>query len=496
MCNNDSSGFGGGVRWGGIALGVALGLGSAGCGQANKDKCKESVINAYTGECGGDDGSTSATGATGSGATGATDDGGGTPAGASTGNGGTKDTDEPATVYEWGQKNSEDNLSPGDWLVDNSKGQHQGENAVHPPALQPGEEASMTFDCNGQEHTQLSFVAWRLTGNTELELFDGSASRGIIDGAGGWNPFIFDVPAGKHEYTFTVRNTGTTKIDVPYVLDTFACKSAIAEAGLNGFVDFDDAFVPIELEGGWFVDNLRGQHQGEAAVHPPALEPGEDASMTFDCAGREHTQLSFVAWRLTGNTQMELFDGKTSRGTIDGAGGWNPFVIDVPAGEHEYTFKVTNTGTTRIDIPYVLDTFVCKNVAPTAGANGFVDFDDGFVPVEIAGDWFVDNIHGHHQGEAAVHPPALEAGEEKSMTFDCPADDHTRLSFVVWRLTGATELELLDGSNSRATIDGAGGWNPLMFDGEAKSRQYTFTARNTGTKKIDVPYVLDTFRCE
>lgn len=117
---------------------------------------------------------------------------------------------------------------------------------------------------------------------------------------GGFHPYVVNVSAGVHEYTFTVRNMGTTKIDVPYVLDSFVCKYAEPTEGVKGFVSFDDAFVPVELGTGWFVDNLRGAHEGEAALHPPALVPGGDASVTFECPGDKHTQLSFVAWRSQG----------------------------------------------------------------------------------------------------------------------------------------------------------------------------------------------------
>jgi hypothetical protein len=499
MSKHESLECSGGARWGGLALVLACGVAQIGCGNASKKECADSVVVSFTGECPGSDGS-GATG-TGEGGAGATDGAG--PKGGVNGEGGVFTTAgssatgaEPEVVFQWGDADSEGRLSSGEWQVDNSKGTHRGETAVHPPALDPGGEKSMSFDCGGEAHTQLSFVAWRLTNNTELEIFDGKTSRGIIDGGGGWNPVVLDVPPGKHEYTFTARNTGTAEIGVPYVLDTFVCKKASPEPGPNGFVDFDDSYIPLEIGEDWFVDNLRGAHQGEAAVHPPALDPGDAVSMSFDCGGREHTRLRFVAWRLTNNTELELMDGTTSRGVIDGGGGWNPFVFDVPAGKHTYSFIARNTGTTPISIPYVLDTFACDYTEAMPADKGFVDFDDGFIPVEVGEGWFVDNLRGAHQGEAAVHPPVLEAGDEASMTFECASANHTSLNFVAWRLTNNAELELFDGDVSRGKIDGGGGWNPLKYEGEPGARQYTFTVRNLGETRLTSPYVLDTFQCK
>lgn len=502
MSKHESLECSGGAHWGGLALMLACGVAQIGCGNASKKECADSVIVSFTGECPGSDGS-GATG-TGEGGAGATSVGTSGSGGSSSkpGHGGAVTggaapvAPEPELVFQWGDPEHEGRLDAGDWFVDNSQGAHVGGSAVHPPKLLPGQEVSMSFDCGGQEHTQLSFALRRLSGSTELELFDGPTSRGIIIADGGWNGFVFDVPQGIHDYKLTVRNTGTAEIGVPYVLDSFVCKNAESTEGPNGFVTFDDAFIPLELGGTWFVDNLQGAHQGEAAVHPTPLGPGADSSMTFDCGGREHTQLSFVLRRLTGSTELELFDGETSRGVIVADGGWNGFVFDVPAGKHEYTLIARNTGTAAIGTPFVLDTFACKFEESTQDPEGYVTFDAGFIPIEIEGSWFVDNLHGTHQGEAAVHPPALEPGTDSSMTFDCTDPEHTTLSFVLRRLTGNTELLLLDGTKERDTLVKDGGWNALVYEAEPGSRQYTFTARNTGATRLQAPFVLDTFRCE
>lgn len=496
MSNNDSHGYGGRVRWGALSSALALGLAAAACGQASKADCADSVISSYTGECPGNDDGTAGTGATG--ATNTTDDGGdggtnGGKGGSSGPNGGRGPTDEgPEIVYEWGTEGAEDGLDPGGWDIDNASGAWKGDNAVHPPKLKAHDEASMTFDCGGVAHTQVSFLVHRASENTELELFDGQVSRGLIHVGYGWEQQVIDVAPGKHDYQFVARNLGTTDIPAPYVLDGLVCKYATPTPGHNQVVSFDSGFVPVELDG-WFVDNMRGTHQGEAAVHPPIVAPGDEPSMTFDCAAAEHTQLTFMVHRARENTELELFDGEVSRGLVEVGYGWAQQIINVDRGPHEYKFVVRNLGTTVIPEPYVLDTFACNDVEPAAGHNGLVTADDQAIPPELTGQWFVDNMRGVHQGEAAVHPPVIEGHAEKELLLDC-GKLSSGLSFVAHRTTENAELEIFDGDDSRDMISVGYGWEARTYD--MKTGKYRFVARNKTAAPIREPYVLDTFKCE
>ncbi len=413
----------------------------------------------------------------------------------STGTGGSKSgvSSKPKTVYEWGKMGTEGSFDAGDWQVDNSMGVFSGTSAVHAPTLPPGDEASLPLDCGGKAHTQLSFVARRLTDGTELELFDGEVSRGLI-AVGDWTTFVVDVSPGKHDYRLVARNLVASELTAPYVLDQITCSSGELQAGHNGFVTFDDGFVPLELGGDWFVDNLRGVHQGEAAVHAPALDPGDEQSMTFSCPATDMTQLGFVARRLVDGTELELFDGEQSRGKIQ-VGDWTTLVVDVPAGEHTFKLVARNLTTTRLSEPYALDTFVCKSEEPKPGVNGFVSLDEAFVPLEIGGDWLVDNLRGVHQGEAAIHPPVLPAEGESSMTFDCGGAAHTNFSFVARRLVDGTELELYEDGDSRGKVQ-VGDWTSFNYDTESAPHDYKLVARNLLQTELSEPYAIDTFACK
>ncbi len=393
----------------------------------------------------------------------------------------------------------------GTWYVDNMRGANQGEAGLHPPPLGPGQHEEATFDCSGAETTQFSFVVRRLSENASLELFDGEESRGFIDVGGNWAGHVINVSAGSHSFRFVAKNTGTSEIDVPYILDTFACKNAPTKTTDSDefvdFVDFDQGFVPEQVGGEWYVDSVTGANQGEAGVHPPPLAPGAEASLTFDCAGNDVTQFSFVVRRLSENTTLELFDGEQSRGLIHVGGNWAQQVVNVPAGSHVFQLTAKNTGTAAIRVPYLLDTFACKNVAPNAVETDnyvdFVDFDSGFVPAQVAGEWFVDNLRGTNQGEAALHPPPLAPGAEAMMTFDCAGSEHSKLNFVVRRASENAEFEVFDGATSRGLVDVGGNWAEKLFESaEPGYREYTFVARNKGASELDVPYVVDTLSCE
>lgn len=501
-----------------LALVALLGLASTSCTDCTKpdpddqDKCEDSVL--YFGN-GDPDGSSanggSAAGGSNDGASTTSDGGsGGSSSNSPTATGtdtGTAGSD--AIVHEWGQDGHEASIDSGGWDVDSVAGTYEGQTVVHPPALDGGARRTMEFDCGGEPHTQMSFAVRRLTDQTTLELLDGGTSRGFID-VWGWTRIVINVPRGVHTYTLEARNTGTTNIGVPYLVDSFECKdvspSKDSSTDFVNSVDFDDDFVPLEIDAGtdseWYVDNLVEVHQGEAAAHPPLLEGGEQRQMTFDCGGAEHTQMSFTVRRFTDQTELELFDGDVSRGLVE-VWGWSRVVINVPKAVHIYTLVARNTGTTAISVPYAVDTFVCKDVTPEAeSSNAFVnlvDFDDGYIPLEVDlednGAWFVDNLVEVHQGEAAAHPPALEGGDAKSITFDCAGMEHRKISFAVRRFTDQTSLELV-GPESSSMID-VWGWNTHVIEAPSVgAHTWTLTARNTGTTRIEVPYAVDTFVCE
>jgi len=246
----------------------------------------------------------------------------------------------------------------GGWLTDNIRGA-VGETAIHPPWMSAGDESAMTFDCNGDAHTQFSFSGYYPGGVGTLEIaVDGEFWEQLgFPNNGAWHERILNVQEGPHTYTFTAR----TEQDTPpmVVLDSFSCKHTAPVPGVNGRVDYDRGFVPVETGGGWLTDNIRGA-VGEAAIHPPWLKAGETSQMTFDCNGDEHTQFRFSGYYPGGVGTVEFaIDGKVSDSlSFPNNGAWHERIFEVGRGTHEYTFIAQTEQDTSPMV--VLDSFACQ----------------------------------------------------------------------------------------------------------------------------------------
>ncbi len=370
--------------------------------------------------------------------------------------------------------------------------------------MNAGDEKSFSFDSGNEDHTQLAFALYGhgpdASGFLELRV-DGNlwARRAPTHWANGWGHFMLDVARGPHEYTFTVK-TPDGDSPPPFSLDTLRCMDVPPTSAENGVVDLDDGFVPIEIEGAWVVDNLSSVHEGECAVHPPPMLSGDTSAMQLSCSG---TQLAF---RLQGagpdsDAKLEISIDDAPRSVIGQrhwANGYGEYLFNVPSGGHVYRFEAQANNDSGP--PFVLDTFACTEVEPFPAVNGRVDFDDGFIPVEVSGDWLVDNAGGVHEGAAAAHPPTLSAGDEKSMIVDCSSHEHSQLTF---RLGSAGpdaqgELDLfVDGElvETYGTFHWANGFIEQVVPELAPGPHvYEFVARaiNDGFS----PFIVDTLVCD
>jgi hypothetical protein len=157
-----------------------------------------------------------------------------------TGDGDGAQPPEREIVFTWGEEGNERAFDAGDWFVDSAEGAQSGETAVHPSWLEAGgDDVSMTFDCDDQTHTQLSFWLVQQRGGSNsnsngipieqlgLHLAVDGVDRESFGGVyslrdGQWVQYTFDVPQGKHEYTFTVHSDD--EIAPPFVLDSFICQ--------------------------------------------------------------------------------------------------------------------------------------------------------------------------------------------------------------------------------------------------------------------------------
>ena len=416
---------------------------------------------------------------------------------------------------------------PG-WFVDNTRGIHDdgtheaSEAAARAPALKANKTAAMTLDCGNERHTQLVFWLTQTidvsASQLYLDFFVDGELRETFARTFGWNRYVIDVPEGEHQYTF--RAHATVDLATSFVIDTVSCVDDQQAEDPDLRVYFDDNSIPPEMgavadEPGWFVDNTRGIHDdgtheaSEAAARVPALRANHTAAMTLDCGDETHTQLVFWLTQTIDVSASQLYleflvDGEL-RETLARTFGWNRYVVDVPRGRHEYTFRARAT----VDLPtsYVIDTVACFDVPPVASTDGRVDFDDDFVPPELDDNgtdpgFFVDNTRGihddgtHEASEAALRVPALTSGHSATATFDCGA--YRYLTFYLNQTIDVSAsvlgLDLLVNGALRTTYARTFGWNRFVIDGGAGgSHLYTFTAHSTAD--VAPPFVLDTFAC-
>jgi hypothetical protein len=403
-------------------------------------------------------------------------------------------------------------LSNNGFLVDNFEGVQAGQAAMHAPSLVAGGSASTTFNCGDLPHTQFSFYWYPNDANnysaSQLSLdfqVDGAHYRTLAGDGGGWRQVVVDVPQGAHAYTFVVSSQVATQN--AFLFDTFVCSNTTPTAGINGHVDFDEGFVPLELSNnGFLVDNFEGVQAGQAAMHAPSLVAGGSASTTFNCGDLPHTQFSFYWYPNDANnysaSQLSVdfqVDGVHYRTLAGDGGGWRQVVVDVPQGVHAYTFVVSSQVATQN--AFLFDTFVCSNTTPTAGVNGHVDFDEGFIPLELSNNGFlVDNFLGIQAGQAAMHAPSLVAGGSASTTYTCGGATHTQLSFYWYpddaNNYSAAQLSVdfqVDGAHYRTLAGDGGGWRQVVVDVPQGSHAYKFVVSSqVATQNA---FLFDTFVC-
>ncbi|MEY4578127.1 MAG: hypothetical protein RL701_2830 [Pseudomonadota bacterium] len=249
----------------------------------------------------------------------------------------------------------------GVWPIDSAFGAESGDAALHSPVIHADESAAVTLDCGGAPHSQLTFSM-----RTEGECDSHASVELRVDGkphttfplgcVTSWKKLTFAVPRAAHTYTFTAHSRDDT--DAAFIVDSFAWVDQAALPSPGG-VDFEHAYVPLELQGTWQVDNRFGAQSGALAVHSPLLGEGEEASMTFDCAGAAHSRLSFY-WRSEARCGSKLAVSVLVDGTLRSVfpvacvSDWKQVTFEVPLAVHTYTF-MASTPDDDEDGAFILD---------------------------------------------------------------------------------------------------------------------------------------------
>ena len=406
------------------------------------------------------------------------------------------------------------------WEVDATVG-HGDSQSVQPPLLGELQTASLSFSCGDKPHTLLTFWRQGAPGAAGLrfyvddELYEtyGSTSDNGVNSP--WVQVAIAVPEEKHDYRWEVT---ADKAGRPaFHLDSFRCVDNPPElSGTDSIVpvDFDDGFVPPEVSGEWSFNNSSGQDPSgmlSLSTQPPLLGELETASLSFSCGGKPHTLLTF--WRqgapgaagLRFYVDDELYEtyGSTSDNGVNSP--WVQVAIAVPEEKHDYRWEVTADKAGRP--AFHLDSFRCVDNPPElSGTDSIVpvDFDDGFVPPEVSGEWSFNNSSGQDPSgmlSLSTQPPLLGEFETASLSFSCGGKPHSNFTFWRQGAPGASGLrfyvddDLYDtyGSTSNNGVNAPWVQVPTitLARGEHKYR-WEVTADSAGRP----PFHLDTFRCE
>jgi hypothetical protein len=185
------------------------------------------------------------------------------------------------------------------------------------------------------------------------------------------------------------------------------------------------------IEGTWSVDNSEAQ-AGARAIHPPLQTAGSTTEMAVTCGGGSHSELSFfytgdsptAGQQLMFYVDDVLYDtyGNTNYYGIV----WDKVDIVVPTGTHRYRWDASTD--TASQPPYWVDNIQCRNTPVSANTSNQFNFEEGFVPPEIGGDFRIDNS-SPQAGTFSARTQILSAGATASMYFSCGCKAHSEISF-------------------------------------------------------------------
>jgi hypothetical protein len=376
------------------------------------------------------------------------------------------------------------------WQITNETA-HGGEFGARPPLMDASSTTSLSTDCGGAEHTQLSFHF-----RYDAELYVDGELYETLEGGYSWAQRLLAVPRGTHTYTFKVTS-GTAPGRPPFRLDTVTCTDKPPEPSATPTFGFDQGFAPPEFPGflegtpatTWQITNESAQGS-EFGVRPPLMDASSRVSLTTDCGGKTHTRFSFH-YRYNGRLYV---DGKLYE-DIEGGYSWTQRDLVVPRGKHSYTFEVTS-GTAPERPAFRLDTVVCTDKEPTPRPTPTFGFDEGFMPIEFDGfetgspaeAWQITN-ESVQSGDLAVRPPILEPSATISLDTNCGGKPHKQVSFQ-FRYVG--KLCVDDGPCE--ALEGGYSWQQKTLPVTPGTHAYRIEV-TAGAATGRPPFRLDTFVC-
>jgi hypothetical protein len=244
---------------------------------------------------------------------------------------------------------------------------------------------------------------------------------------------------------------------------------------------------------------------GRQSAHPLHLPSRGTSRMDFDCGEKAHTWLTF--WYLAqspaeGQALTFFIDDEprlvvnadTARSAV-----YRRASFVVERGRHRYRLEA------NVDAPgqppFWVDDIRCVDLDPQPSQDGTFDFEAGFVPPEMWGDFVIDDSKASSPQHAAHAPNRTEAGLW-SMSLDCGAFSTRTLSFRylaaprsstdVFRLYADERLA----QTLPSTVDDAGvaWWRELTLPVPEGRHSYRWDANTS--QGGPAPFWIDDVRCE
>jgi hypothetical protein len=272
------------------------------------------------------------------------------------------------------------------------------------------------------------------------------------------------------------------------------------DPGPYGLVNSDD-FESGTPDGTWVVDNS-SKESGSFAAHPPNLAAASTASLNYDCGGSAHSQLSFwyQGYNPAAGQNLNFYvDGTLYRTFGQSPGnGFTHIVVTVPTGTHAYRWDATTAPTVAAQPPYWVDNIQCQHVKTACSSTGEFDFEEGFVPPEVTGQWVIDNssVQG---GTEAAHPPLMAANSVSSLDFACGGKTVSQLSFWYQGYNPAA------GQNLNFYVDNVlyhtygqspgNGFTHVVLTVPTGTHLFRWDATTAPTVAGQPPYWLDSIQC-
>ncbi|HWA75382.1 MAG TPA: hypothetical protein VG937_23755 [Polyangiaceae bacterium] len=265
-------------------------------------------------------------------------------------------------------------------------------------------------------------------------------------------------------------------------------------------------FEKAANDGTWLVDNSAAQ-SGQAS-HPPSVAAGSTASMTYSCAGKAHSLLTFFyrGANPTADQRLNFYVDNalyaTYGSTSNGVGGYsfNEVTLALPDGKHQYRWEATTSSTAQP--PYWVDSITCtEGGGAAAEPHGSIGFEECFVPSETTGAWQVDNS-SRQAGKLAIHPPVLTDGDTASLSYSCGGEVHSELSFYYQGINptaGQTLKFFVDDKLYQtygSTPNGVGGYYFPQVALTVPSGQHAYRWDVTSNVAGRPPYFIDSIVCK